>query len=90
MASSTQVRGIHQALFIQSQDNKGAYAGVNPRAGVNSTFAATFIDNADIKTYNSPVGTANRAGSYVAGRYAVLLEGGYVERPVPHQPRRDG
>ena len=70
LQNSTQTRGIHQALVTFAQGNKGWYPGVNP-SGAQSDSDDAFTAPSDIATYN-------QGGAHVAGRFALLLEGGYV------------
>lgn len=73
MQGGTQVRGLQQGFYIQSQDNKGWYAGVDNPRGQNA--AAIFSPTADIRTLSNG---GNIAGGYVSARFAILLEGDFV------------
>lgn len=59
MASSTQMRGVHQALVIFAQSNKGYYPGIESSGD-------RFVTDAD--------NLSNTSGGMVQGRYAIIIE----------------
>lgn len=69
--SSTQVRGIHQGLFIYAQSAKGLYPGVDT---ISDTGSEAFTDAADIARYSSG---GVLAGSHANARWIMLMEGDY-------------
>jgi prepilin-type N-terminal cleavage/methylation domain-containing protein len=79
--NNTQIRGIHQAFFTESQDNKGWYAGVNGSGWVNGSLDRTFKDADDFR-YSIEGGNYGGAGlatgSYPHARWATLVWGDYV------------
>jgi prepilin-type N-terminal cleavage/methylation domain-containing protein len=76
MTNSTQIRGIHQGFFTQSQENKGWYAGVNS-SGPQNTLDATFWDAGDF-AHNVEEPVAGTAGSYPHARWGALVWGNFV------------
>lgn len=80
LQSDTQIRGISQALFIHSQENKGWFAGINSSGVVDGDADATFVDRDDIGPA-SAVQTglsANQTGGEMFARWWILVDGGYV------------
>lgn len=76
MVNNTQIRGIHQAFFTQSQDNKGWYAGIESSGADASSNANTFNDTDDYKfTIGGP---ATEVGLYPHARWATLVWGNFV------------
>ena len=75
MKNNANLRGIGQAFVISGQDNNGYFAGVNGRAQQIAHSQYTFVKAKQINSYN---GGGNSAGGNVQGRYALLLEGGYL------------
>jgi|GEM_PF-415363 len=71
--SSTQTRGIQQAFFTTSLDNKGAYAGIEERNidPFQGKAVDAFIDADKITTWNS---NGAQAGSRVQARFCLILE----------------
>jgi prepilin-type N-terminal cleavage/methylation domain-containing protein len=91
--SSTQLRSIQQALVIYAQDNEGYYAGIHPD-GISSDGRAAFWDAANTPTPGVPtietVATSGRfCGASVEGRFAILLEGGYLSPGAIVSPAED-
>ncbi len=77
MVNNTQIRGIHQAFFTESQDNKGWFAGINSSGVVLNDLDRTFKDRADYK-YPIEEPVAGTAGQYPHARWAELVWGNYV------------
>lgn len=77
MVNNTQIRGIHQALFTESQENKGWFAGINSSGVAVNDLDRTFKDQADFK-YNIEEPVAGTAGQYPHARWATLVWGNYV------------
>ena len=72
MQNSTHVRGLQQGFFITGQDSKGWYVGIEDPRGQNAP--AAFSNGNEIDTLTGFGGAGNRAGSYVAARFALILE----------------
>jgi prepilin-type N-terminal cleavage/methylation domain-containing protein len=77
MVNNTHIRGIHQALFIESQDNSGWFAGINSSGVVGNNLDATFKD-ADDFTHPIEEPVAGTAGQYPHARWATLVWGNFV------------
>jgi prepilin-type N-terminal cleavage/methylation domain-containing protein len=81
MVNNTQIRGIHQAFFTESQDNKGWYAGVESSGIVNGDLARSFKDAG---SFQHPLeggnygGAGLATGSYPHARWATLVWGNFV------------
>lgn len=80
MTNSTQVRGIQQALFAQSQENKGWYVGINSSGIDPNSNERSFKDGADYRYNIDPGGFGGglATGSYPHARWADLVWGNYV------------
>ena len=72
LASNTQIRGIQQAFYTHAVDNGGLYAGVENPSGLTAN--DVFTNEKKIRT----VGGSSFQGAFFGGRYAILLEGGYL------------
>lgn len=79
--NSTQIRGLHQAFLINSQENKGWYAGLSS-SGFNDNPDEAFLSETEIENrYNAFLDGypgANRTGAAVHARWAVIVFGNYV------------
>lgn len=86
--NTIQTRGIHQGLVSFAQGNKGWYPGIDASAARSGTDAA-FLDDSRINTYAISLANAPSAGAHVAGRFAILLEGGYLSPEFLLSPAED-
>ncbi|MEM6756426.1 MAG: prepilin-type N-terminal cleavage/methylation domain-containing protein [Planctomycetota bacterium] len=79
LQNNTQLRGIHQGLFAQSQDNKGWYAGIDGSGLVYGDRDASFLHRDDIDPDKlQTMGFVDSVGASVPARWFVLVDGGFV------------
>ncbi|QQE11549.1 type II secretion system protein [Planctomycetota bacterium] len=84
MKNSANIRSVGQAFFIHSQGNNGWYAGVNTTINFDSV-NDTFVDDTEIVNFSDSNRSAF-AGSTVAARFMILLNGGYMSGDALYCP----